>query len=130
MKRKSVKILLIEDNQSNADIYIRMLAQNGYKDVVHKLSGVDGLTAARQEPYNLILIDFDLPDIHGLQVGLSLATLMQKQRIKAVPLIALTAQSDTSSQAKAECVGFNGFVGKPCLEDDLIDVIRQLTVTN
>jgi len=130
MNRKSMKILLIEDNQGNADIYIRMLAQNGYKDVVHKLSGVEGLLAARQEPHGLILIDFDLPDIHGLQVGLSLATLMQKQRIKTVPLVALTAQSDVASQTVAERFGFDGFVGKPCLEDDLIDVICQLTATN
>src|SRR5258708_31583730 len=104
-----------------------MLGSNGYKDVLHQPSGVEGLNAARREPFDLILIDFDLPDIHGLQVGLSLATLMQKQRLKTVPLVALTAQSDVASQTIAERLGFNGFVGKPCLENDLIDVIRQLT---
>src|SRR5258708_403277 len=127
MKGKTVKILLIEDNQSNADIYIKMLDKNGFKDVAHKLSGAEGLNTARQERYELILIDFDLPDIHGLQVGLSLATLMQKQSIKAVPLVALTAQSDVASQTVAERLGFDGFVGKPCLENDLIEVIRQLS---
>ena len=75
----------------------------------------------------LILIDFDLPDIHGSQVGLALATMMQKSAIKAVPLVALTAQSDKATQAKAEKLGFDGFIGKPCLEQDLIDIIRQVT---
>lgn len=125
-----MKILLIEDNQSNADIYLKMFGSNGFNDVVHKLTGVEGLTAARREQYELILIDFDLPDIHGIQVGLSLATLMQKQRIKKVPLVALTAQSDIATQTQAERLGFDGFVGKPCLENDLFEVIRQVTAVN
>jgi CheY-like chemotaxis protein len=121
-----VKILLIEDNQSNADIYIKMLGLHGYTDIDHTLSGVEGLNAARNKAYDLILIDFDLPDIHGSQVGLALATLMQRNNVKTVPLIALTAQSDKASQAKAERLGFDGFVGKPCLENDLIDIINQV----
>ena len=121
-----MKILLIEDNQGNADIYIRMLNRNGFNDVVHKLSGVQGLTAARQDQFDLILIDFDLPDIHGIQVGLALATLMKNERMKTVPLVALTAQSDKASQTKAEQLGFDGFIGKPCLESDLVNAVRHL----
>jgi CheY-like chemotaxis protein len=122
-----MKILLIEDNQSNADIFIRMLNHHGYMDIVHTICGLDGLLTAKNMQYDLILIDFDLPDIHGSQVGLALSTMMQKNAIKAVPLVALTAQSDKATQAKAEKLGFDGFIGKPCLEQDLIDIIRQVT---
>src|SRR5258708_30338664 len=121
-----MKILLIEDNQSNADIFIRMLNHHGYMDIVHTICGLDGLRAARNAQYELILIDFDLPDIHGAQVGLALATMMQQKRLNTVPLVALTAQSDKASQAKAQHVGFDAFVGKPCLEDDLANVVGQL----
>jgi CheY-like chemotaxis protein len=122
-----MKILLIEDNQSNADIFIRMLNHHGYLDIVHTICGLDGLSAAKYTQYDLVLIDFDLPDIHGSQVGLALATMIQKKAIKAVPLVALTAQSDKASQAKAEKLGFDGFIGKPCLESDLVDIIKQVT---
>ncbi len=122
-----MKLLLIEDNQSNADIFIRMLSLHGYKNIVHKTTGLEGLFAAKAEHFDLILIDFDLPDIHGAQVGLALATMMQQKRLTTVPLVALTAQSDKASQAKAQHVGFDAFVGKPCLEDDLANVVGQLT---
>src|SRR5262249_18939436 len=122
-----MNILLIEDNQSNADIFLQMLRLHGYTQVVHKLSGTDGLSEARSQAYDVILIDFDLPDVHGAQIGLALATLMQKQRMKVASLIALTAQSDKASQANAERLGFDAFTGKPCLDSDLIDIIRQVT---
>jgi CheY-like chemotaxis protein len=122
-----MKILLIEDNRENAELFIRMLNMHGYQDIAHKVSGVEGLIAARTNLFDVILIDFDLPDIHGTQIGLTLATLIQQKRLKPVPLIALTAQSDKASQADAERLGFDAFIGKPCLETDLIDTIRQLT---
>jgi CheY-like chemotaxis protein len=124
---KPMKILLIEDNQSNADIFIRMLNHHGYMDIVHTICGLDGLYAAKDAQYDLILIDFDLPDIHGSQVGLALVTMMRRNAIKAAPLVALTAQSDKTTQMKAEKLGFDGFLGKPCLESDLIDIVSQVT---
>ncbi len=122
-----MRILLIEDNPDNADLFIKMLHTNGYLDVVHKVTGIDGLTAARSGSYDVILIDFDLPDVPGTQVGLSLATLILQKRLKAARLIALTAQSDKTSQAEAERLGFDAFIGKPCLDSDVIDTLRHLT---
>lgn len=123
-----MKILLIEDNMANAEIFVKMLKAAGYDDIVHKLSGIEGLRAARNDTYDAILIDFDLPDLHGSQIGLSLATLIQQKRLKPVPLVALTAQSDKFSQEDAERLGFDAFIGKPCLDVDLVGTIRQLTV--
>ncbi len=122
-----MKILLIEDNQENAEIFIRILNLHGYRDVVQKGTGIDGLTAARNGNYDVILIDFDLPDVHGTQVGLTLATLMLQKRLKTARLIALTAQSDKPGQMEAELLGFDAFIGKPCLDVDLIETIQHLT---
>src|SRR5207247_367632 len=86
---------------------------------IYALTGLHGLLAARQEPFDAILIDFDLPDLHGTQVGLALYHLMRRKRIKQAPLIALTAQSDKATQEEAGRVGFDAFIAKPCTEDDL-----------
>jgi CheY-like chemotaxis protein len=122
-----MKVLLIEDNLANAETFTRMLNLLGDTEIIHTLNGLDGLRQARSSPFDVILIDFDLPDLHGTQVGLTLATLIQQGRMKTTPLVALTAQSDRISQMLAEQMGFDAFVGKPCLEDDLIRVVRQLT---
>jgi CheY-like chemotaxis protein len=121
-----MKLLLVEDNIQNAEIYLRVLRERGQHEVIHGLNGLDGLLAARQEPFDAILIDFDLPDVHGLQVGLALYHLMRRKRIRQAPLIALTAQSDKATQAEAGRVGFDAFIAKPCTDDELLETIRQL----
>ncbi len=122
-----MNVLLIEDDMTNADIFIRILELCGATAITHDTSGLDGLISARQNIYDLILIDFNLPDLHGTQIALTLASLMRRGQLPRTPLIALTAQTDEKSQQRAARVGFNAFIGKPCSEDDLRLVIRQLT---
>lgn len=121
-----MRILLVEDNTDNAQIFVRILRGKGYPDVVCKTTGVEGLQLAQQETFDLFLVDFDLPDISGLHVGLALHTMMQRKQLNPAPLIALTAQSDKLSQSEALCCGFDAFIGKPCTDADLLGVIQQL----
>ncbi len=122
-----MRILLIEDNLDNADTFTRILKLCEATNVTHTPSGLDGLRYARQEAYDLILIDFDLPDLHGTQIALTLARLMQRGQLPMTPLVALTAQSDEADERRAARVGFDAFIGKPCAEDDLLRVVHQLT---
>jgi CheY-like chemotaxis protein len=120
------KILLIEDNPANASIYTTILQNQGHAEVVQSNSGIEGLWVARNGAFDAILIDFDLPDIHGTQVGLALYHLMRNGQVKPAPLVALTAQSDKATRDEAERLGFAAFIGKPCLDVDLLDTVRQV----
>ena len=122
-----MKVLLIEDNPENADTFTRILNLLEDAEITHMLNGIDGLRAARTGSFDVILIDFDLPDLHGTQIALTLATLMRRGRLPLTPLIALTAHADEPGQRRAARVGFDAFVGKPCEEQDLLRLIRQLT---
>ncbi len=121
-----MKLLLIEDNQANAQVYVRLLAQAGYSDVDVHATGVAGLLAAREHRYGAVFIDLDLPDIDGLHVGLALAQSMQRQRMATLPLIALTARADTATLDEAQRLGFNAFIRKPCARNDLETTLQQL----
>jgi CheY-like chemotaxis protein len=122
-----VKVLLIEDNPENADTFTRVLNLLKDAEITHMPNGIDGLRAARTGSFDVILIDFDLPDLHGTQIALTLATLMRRGRLPLTPLIALTARADEPGRRHAARVGFDAFVGKPCEEQDLLRLIRQLT---
>jgi CheY-like chemotaxis protein len=122
-----MRILLIEDNPTNAGEFLSMLHQNGFANVVHQSSGIEGLQAAKAEAFDLILIDFDLPDLYGTHVGLALYWLMRRNKIPTAPMIALTAQSRAASELEAAQLGFSAFIGKPCTEADLLNTVRQLT---
>jgi CheY-like chemotaxis protein len=122
-----MKLLLIEDNQANADLYRTSLQRCLNAAIVHVLTGTEGIRAARhQNDFEVILIDFDLPDLHGTQVGLALLHLMRRGYLSPAALVALTAQSDKHTRDEAEQLGFAAFLCKPVIEGDLIGVIREL----
>jgi two-component system, cell cycle response regulator DivK len=115
-----MKLLLVEDNRDNAQLFIRILETAGY-DVTHTTRGLEGLKMARRQPYQVILLDFDLPDIDGSQVGLSL-----RKSAKAAAIIALTAKADKTTRNKAKLFGFNAFISKPCTDEDLLNTIKAV----
>jgi CheY-like chemotaxis protein len=120
-------VLIIEDDVRNGGVFVDMLRRNGYKDTVHVLTGLDGIETARNNRFDIILIDFDLPDVYGTHVGLALNWLIRRGKVAQAPLVALTAQSRAASEAEAVRLGFSAYIGKPCLEPDLVGVVRQLT---
>lgn len=122
-----MRILLIEDNPANAGIYATILRTQGQAEVVHTITGIDGLWAARRSSFDVILIDFDLPDIHGTHIGLALRRFMRRGQIHPASLIALTAQSDKATRDEAEQLGFDAFICKPCLDADLLQTVQQVS---
>ncbi len=115
-----MKILLVEDNLENASLIIRILQTGGY-EVTHKLLGLEGMAAARTNAFDAILLDFNLPDIDGSQIGLALRKRLPKTRI-----IALTAHADKITREKAKMFGFDAFIPKPFTDDDLLNVMQIL----
>jgi len=114
-----MNILLVEDNQDNADLFIRILKTADY-EVTHTLRGLEGLKLARQQQFSAILLDFDLPDINGMQVGLAI-----RKSSRTVPIIALTAKADRNTREQARLFGFDAFITKPCLDKDLLQTIQS-----
>jgi two-component system, OmpR family, phosphate regulon response regulator PhoB len=115
---KDMNVLLVEDNQDNADLFVRILNTANY-EVTHTLRGLEGLKLARQQTFSAILLDFDLPDINGLQVCVAM-----RKFLKTTPIIALTAKADRATREQARLSGFDAFVTKPCLDKDLLQTIQ------
>lgn len=116
------KVVLIEDNLENADMTIRILKSAGY-EVAHAVQGLEGAKLVRRERPDVILVDFDLPDIDGC----TLVLLLKKQLgASAPPMVAVTARAGVTEMRMAEKFGCSGFVSKPFMPDDLLNVIGQI----
>jgi|SRR5579859_1300289 len=115
-------ILLIEDNQENADMTIRILESASYQ-VIHCLRGFDGAKVARKVHPDAILMDFDLPDVDGR----SMTLLLKKQLgVAPPPIVAVTARAGAVEMRLAEQYGCSGFVSKPFLPDELLNVLEKV----
>ena len=110
------KILLVEDNEMNRDMLSRRLERRGY-GVLIATDGEEGVSLARKEKPDLILMDMSLPVLDGWEAT---------RRIKAegetrhIPVIALTAHAMTTDEQRAREAGCDDFDTKP------IDLARLL----
>ena len=118
------KILLIEDNEMNRDMLSRRLQRKGY-NVLTVGSGEQGLSLAREEMPDLILMDITLPGMDGWEAA---ASLKADEKTRHIPIIALTARVLMTDQAKAFEVGCDDYDTKPVDFARLTEKIENLLV--
>ena len=118
------KILLVEDNEMNRDMLSRRLQRRGYQ-IVTAENGEQGLSLARLETPDLILMDITLPEMDGWEVARQLKA---GEHTRHIPIIALTARALVSDRAKAFEVGCNDYDTKPVDFARLTEKIGNLLV--
>ena len=116
-------VLVVEDNVSNFVLIARMLGYLG----IHcewKTSGYEVVEYADTLPrLDLILMDIRLPYEDGFG---ALKKIRASERLKQVPIIAVTAEASVEQMNKARDSGFDGFLGKPLDPDRFPDQIRNI----
>lgn len=112
-------ILVVDDDRDICLVLSKFLAKNSY-DVDLAYNGEDGLSLLRQNEYDLILCDYKLPDLTGVE-------LLQKIKIlnAAVPVIMITAYSDVKTAVETFRYGAKDYVTKPLYPDELLVTIRE-----
>jgi len=115
-----VRVLLVEDEVSLAEVVRRGLISDGFVvDVVH--NGEDGLWAASESPYDVIVLDIMLPKLNGYKV-------LEQLRGRGVwaPVLMLTAKDGEYDQADAFDLGADDYLTKPFSFVVLIARLRAL----
>jgi DNA-binding response OmpR family regulator len=111
-------ILVVEDEQKLAQFIQMELTQEGYQVTVAE-DGITGLTAAREQHPDLILLDWMLPGLSGLEVCHRLRTTGDK-----VPVILLTARDDVRDRVAGLDAGADDYVVKPFSIEELLARVR------
>ena len=116
------RILIIEDNPANMKLASLLLLKAGHA----ALCAVDaetGLTVARAERPDLILMDVQLPGMDGLAAT---ALLKKDPATAGIPVIALTAMAMKEDQEKTKAAGCDGYIAKPLRYQELYAAIDAL----
>ncbi len=116
------KILIIEDNTANMKL-ASLLLQNAGHAVLCAVDAEIGLTLARTEHPDLILMDIQLPGMDGLAAT---ALLKQDPVTAAIPVIALTAMAMKADQEKSQVAGCDAYIAKPLRYQELYLAIDTL----
>jgi two-component system cell cycle response regulator DivK len=108
-------ILYVEDDFANRTLIRRILEAEGYR-VLEAENGPQGIEVARRERPTLILVDINMPGMDGYEVT---ARLKGLDELRAVPIIALTANVMMGDREKTLAAGCSGYIQKPIDVDRL-----------
>jgi len=115
------KILLVEDDDALANVYLMRLQAEGF-DVRRVANGEDALAAAREYKPNLILLDAMMPKISGFDVLDILRNTTETANIKIIMLTALSQESD---KERAQGLGVDDYLVKSqVVISDVVDRIK------
>src|SRR5262245_16048356 len=102
-------ILVVEDNEKNRRLLRDVLQFKGYKTLESE-TAEDGIRIAHESKPSLILMDFHLPGMNGIQ---ALEVLRADAATRSIPVIAVTASAMTEDRQRIVAAGFDGLQTKP-----------------
>ncbi|HEV8123527.1 MAG TPA: response regulator [Gemmatimonadales bacterium] len=115
------KVLVVEDNAANMTLAIFLLESAGHT-VLSATDAEAGLTLARDQHPNLILMDIQLPGMDGLEAT---ALLRKDDTTRAIPVIALTALAMKGDEERIRAAGCDGYIAKPLRYRDFLTTIAD-----
>lgn len=111
------KILIIEDEESIAELEKDYLEINGYEVVIEN-SGKDGLDNALENDYDLILLDIMLPEIDGFEIC------RQVRNKKNTPILLVSAKKDDIDKIRGLGLGADDYITKPFSPSELVARVK------
>jgi len=136
MSASASDILLVEDSESDIDLFMIAHQQNGSAAVVRVardgVEAVDVLLGGEGGPGEakcalplprLVLLDLNMPRLNGFEV---LARLRADERTRLLPVVIFSSSDQRSDEREARRLGANGYVRKPAGFEKLRAVVAQL----
>jgi CheY-like chemotaxis protein len=128
------RILLVEDNPNDAELTMEALAEHNLANVVQWVHDGEealdylygrGKYAGKVECGDLavVLLDLKLPKVDGMEV---LRTMKGDERLKYIPVVALTSSREERDLVQSYQLGVNAYVVKPVNFCDFVEAIKEL----
>ncbi|TRZ77045.1 MAG: response regulator [Deltaproteobacteria bacterium] len=114
-------ILIVEDKETNRKLLRDVLQFKGYRTIEAEM-GEDGVTLAMQHKPDLILMDYKLPGIDGIE---AFHRIRNASATAHIPIVAVTASAMPEEAKKMKEAGFDGFLTKPINVKSFIETVER-----
>ena len=122
--RSRLRILLAEDNRVNQMLAVRILEKRGHTVVVAE-DGRRALEALGKQPFDLILMDMQMPELGGVEAARVIRE-REKSTGEHIPIIALTANAMAGDREHCLNAGMDDYVSKPIQVKELFAAIERV----
>jgi PAS domain S-box-containing protein len=117
-----LRILLTEDNAVNQKVALRILERLGYRADVAG-NGIEALEALQRQPYDLILMDIQMPEMDGVEATMIIQEDWPEE--KRPRIVAMTAHALKGDREKYLACGMEDYISKPVRVEKLIEVLER-----
>lgn len=121
------KVLVVDDSPTMRKMIMASLRTLKEIDFDEASSGLEAIERLALDPINLILLDMNMPDMHGLEV---LRFVRGHQEYRDIPIIVLTTKGDDESRGASLAAGASIYMTKPFDPVDLASRARELLQTS
>ncbi len=115
-------ILVVDDSTTMRQMVCFTLTSAGH-DVVEAADGNEGVAAARQGKFDLVITDVNMPGMNGIELVRALRALPE---YKFTPMLVLTTESEQSIKQKGRDAGATGWIVKPFSPDILLNTLAKV----
>jgi CheY-like chemotaxis protein len=119
-----LRVLIAEDNVVNQRLTMRLLEKQGHRVTVVD-NGLAALTILAQQPFDLVLMDVQMPEMDGLETTAAIRA-QEQGTGRHLPIIALTSHAMQGDQERCFAAGVDAYVSKPMKVDELYAAIDRL----
>ena len=117
------EVLVVDDSKVMRDMVVACLRPYSGLTFTHASSGLEAIERLSLQPYDLLVLDHNMPDSGGIVV---VDFVRGQDRLRYLPIIIVTSGGDEASRARALAVGANRFMTKPFTPDAILTEARGL----
>jgi CheY-like chemotaxis protein len=121
--KRSLRILLVEDNLVNQKVAMGLLKGRGHEVVVAE-NGLDAVEVSRQQTFDLILMDIQMPKMDGFEATAAIRQIEEKSG-RHTPIVALTAHNLLADKERCLQAGMDDYLSKPINLDRLREILER-----
>ena len=121
-----LRLLVVDDSAVNRTVIRDLLTGVGHQ-VQTACNGAEAVQAARDQHFDCLLMDLQMPEMDGVAAALQIRDEAQARGRTPAPVIALTAHVTDDHRRQCLAAGMQGFVTKPVSLDDLLEAVQALT---
>jgi signal transduction histidine kinase/DNA-binding NarL/FixJ family response regulator/HPt (histidine-containing phosphotransfer) domain-containing protein len=125
----SGRVLVAEDNETNRQVVVTMLRNLGLESSI-AVNGNEAIAAVERENFDLILMDYHMPELDGCDATVGIRRHEQRYELKRTPIVAVTASVLAEDREKCLASGMDDFVAKPLRQKTLASVLEKWLPAN